>query len=316
MKLVKLFIHILLLAATSLCAQRKNSALTVQLSDYEGNVNFLKNKICLNLFLNDTLVNTRCFYNTMNTRFTKLKPGKYELGIIVDNVKKYTIHAIDVDSFYVSELRISLANFSYGLKTEYVSDSSEVEHNEYVHPNSGYFIMNLLKGLPTDNKTVFIDNEIQFSMVWGFPMVKSRHFDVPFEFGFNTGFVHINRDTTLFSVKPKTNERYFYLNFSLALLNSIKLLNDSASNKPSLLIQYGAGYNFPFVYNHVGIDGSTRQTQQSISNYNNVYLVGRIAYGHHAKFGIEAQYNLNPHLNKKYPQPAYLKVGLFLAQSF
>lgn len=309
MKYIKtIVLFILLIKGVDLKAQR-SGRLSVSFTDYP--IDFSKDKVYLKLYLNDTLCSTKFLIKYEQVYFKNLRSGKYDLSVYRNDVKDVTFFGIDVDTLYgASHVDISFKNFRY--TTKYVWEDDSVDENysnrkNYKHP---YQSGNILKGVPLDNKPSAIDAEFQFSYTFGFYLFHRKHFDVPFEFGFNTGFAHIKDDTTFFMKKPANKERNYYFNASFALFNSINLFNDSLSGYSKCTIQYGIAYNFPFVYNHVGIDSTARYTHRSISNYTNLYLVGRILFGKEQKLGIQAEYNLNPYIKKGYAEPAIFRAGL------
>lgn len=303
-----IILFIFLINLSDLKAQRAGR-LSVDFTDYP--VDFLKDKVCLKLYLNDTLCSTKYLLDYQRVHFKNLVSGKYDLSVFRNDIKDVTYYGIDVDTLYgSSHVDISFKNFKYTTKYRWEEDSIDEHYTDKKSFNHPYQSANILKGVPIDNKSTAIDAEFQFSYTFGFYLFKRKYFDIPFEFGFNSGFAHIRGDTTFFIAKPKNTERNFYFNTSFALYNSINLFHDSLSKYSKCTIQYGIAYNFPFVYNHVGIDSTTRYVHRSISNYTNVYVVGRILFGKEQKLGIQAEYNLNPYIKKGYAEPAIFRAGL------
>ncbi len=304
----------LLLIQIQVHSQIREGALIVNFSDYSLDYNFNKSKTCLKLYLGDSLKGERCITANTEIRFKKLKPGKYDLIVFVNDIKEITYFKVDVDTLAKSYLTIAMKEFDYrpfdrDRDEEDFKITTKKSTSSHGYHERTYSIFNVLKGIPLDKKNNLLDAEFQASGAIGFVMAKSKYFNIPFEFGFNGGFAHIRRDTSLFLTKPKNNERYAYFNCSMALLNTINLFYDSLSVHPKCIVQYGIGYNFPFMYNHVGIEGDFKITNRSISNYNNFFLMARVMF---RRFGVHAEYNLNPHLKTAYPEPAVFRIGLCL----
>jgi len=289
--------------------------LVVFLTQNNNQINVYKNKICIVIQQHDSVLRKSCLGQNYRAYFGKLNVGKYDVALIVDDIKKSTVHSVYVDTLFTTSLTINLSELSYIDKNDRLSDSLGYPHSP-VDSGGKYFTWNVLKGVRPNKQSVFLGNEFQFSLVWGFPLVRKKHFQLPFEFGFNTGYCKINGDTTLFQTKPTTTERYGFLNCSFGLLNTWRFLFDSATHNSRAMLQYGVAYNFPFIYNHTGISGNKRMQSQSLSTYENLYLTGRLAFGSSVKVGIQAEYNLGPHLKRQYPQPADFRFGLFYFQSF
>lgn len=158
-----------------------------------------------------------------------------------------------------------------------------------------------------ENKSIYqIKDSYEFGFTQGaFEKVGKKYF-LGILFGTNFQQANFYKSRTIAIPGPHDKERYFAWNFNMCLMNRWHF---AKSKHRDYFIDFGIGYNLPFLFRHVIVDGNTRTQTSRIRKFNDMYGIIKIGGG---LVALQAEYSFFDNLFVGYPEMPRIQVGVVL----
>ena len=236
-----------------------------------------------------------------------VQSGVYDVLIFKLGKKHLTLHSIIVKPDSVTFLSLDLFTIGGNIYNKINADEKAPNNHETSSaPNFAFTIQTYQPGFTSDKEIVnsVYDLGIKFTPLYN----PSKYYGVGANFGSNFGFCDLQKDKILAFADTFNVERYFYWKIFAGFNNRMVFVQpkENKSMRPCFL-DFGIGYNFPFIYRYVGLNRDSKKIRGFISDLNDFSVTTRLGFGF---LSFTASYRITNDLKKAYQDIPRLMVGL------
>jgi hypothetical protein len=228
--------------------------------------------------------------------FDSIKPGSYTLSLWIepDYYSKKNIIIV----------RDSILSFYTTIEKPYYSKIYDSLRSEI--PEASFF-MNIGPLNIKNNVDPRLNNSYTVGTSQHFLFPLANHFSFLTNVGSSITYEDFKNSQTLNPAFIKKRERMLAWNFIMGIGNRISFNNARVNATKGVIIDYGANYNFPLLFNHSIINGPNRIVNKRIHQFTDFSTFVRIGY---FPVTIIAEYRLSDYVISGYPEMPKLKFGI------